>query len=112
MPPTAASSERQRVAVIGLGSIGGLVAGLLGAANRHDVVACVRRPIERMIVERVEGIVESPIRALADPSQAQPQDWVLLCTKAQDTEASAPWLQRLCGPTTRVAALQNGIGLA
>jgi 2-dehydropantoate 2-reductase len=112
MPPTAANSERQRVAVIGLGSIGGVVAGLLGVASRHDIVACVRRPVDRLIVERAEGMVESPIRALMDPSEAQPQDWVLLCTKAQDTASSAPWLQRLCGRATRVAALQNGIGHA
>lgn len=110
MPPTAANSERQRIAVIGLGSIGGVVAGLLGAAKRHDIVACVRRPIERMTVERIEGTIESPIRALIDPSRAQPQDWVLLCTKVQDTASSGPWLQRMCGPATRVAALQNGIG--
>jgi 2-dehydropantoate 2-reductase len=38
-----------------------------------------------------------------------PVDWVLLCTKAQHTEAAAPWLKRLCGPLTRVAVLQNGI---
>ncbi len=112
MPPTAASSGRQRIAVIGLGSIGGVVAGLLGAAKRHEIVACVRRPIERMTVERTEGIIESPLPALADPSRAQPQDWVLLCTKAQDTASSAPWLHRLCGPQTRVAALQNGIAHA
>ena len=112
MPPTAANSERQRIAVIGLGSIGGVVAGLLGAAGRHDIVACVRRPIERMTVERTEGTIESPIPALTDPSRAQPQDWVLLCTKVQDTASSVPWLQRLCGPATRVAALQNGIGHA
>jgi 2-dehydropantoate 2-reductase len=112
MPPTTANSERQRVAVIGLGSIGGVVAGLLGVASRHDIVACVRRPVDRLIVERAEGMVESPIRALMDPSEAQPQDWVLLCTKAQDTASSAPWLQRLCGRATRVAALQNGIGHA
>lgn len=112
MPPIVANSDRQRIAVIGLGSIGGVVAGELCAANRHDIVACVRRPIARMIVERSEGSVETPLRALTDPSEAQPQDWVLVCTKAQDTASSAPWLQRLCGPTTRVAALQNGIGQA
>jgi 2-dehydropantoate 2-reductase len=112
MPPTAANSEPKRIAVIGLGSIGGVIAGLLGAADRHDIVACVRRPIERMTVEQTEGVVESPIRGITDPSTAQPQDWVLLCTKAQDTASSAPWLQRLCGPATRVAALQNGIGHA
>lgn len=112
MPPTTANSARRRIAVIGLGSIGGVVAGLLGAARRHDIVACVRRPIARMTVERTEGAIESPLSALTDPSQAQPQDWVLLCTKVQDTASSAPWLQRLCGPQTRVAALQNGIAHA
>jgi 2-dehydropantoate 2-reductase len=112
MPPTAASSGRQRIAVIGLGSIGGVVAGLLGAARRHDIVACVRRPIKRMTVEQAEGTAESPVDALTDPSQAQPQDWVLLCTKVQDTASSGPWLQRLCSPATRVAALQNGIAHA
>jgi 2-dehydropantoate 2-reductase len=112
MPPTTDNSERKRAAVIGLGSIGGVVAGLLGAADRHDITACVRRPIDRLVVERTEGAVESPMRALTDPSQAPPQDWVLLCTKAQDTASSAPWLQRLCGPATRVAVLQNGIGQA
>jgi 2-dehydropantoate 2-reductase len=65
-----------------------------------------------MTVERIEGTIESPIRALIDPSRAQPQDWVLLCTKVQDTASSGPWLQRMCGPATRVAALQNGIGHA
>jgi 2-dehydropantoate 2-reductase len=112
MSPAAAKSAPQRVAIIGLGSIGGVVAGLLGATKRHDIVACVRRPIERITVERTEGTVECPIRAWTDPSEAQPQDWVLLCTKAQDTAASAPWLQQLCGPATRVAVLQNGIGHA
>jgi 2-dehydropantoate 2-reductase len=33
-----------------------------------------------------------------------------LCTKAYDTPSIAPWLRRLCGPHTRVAVLQNGIG--
>ncbi|MGA7072820.1 2-dehydropantoate 2-reductase, partial [Bradyrhizobium sp.] len=112
MQPTTANSERQRIAIIGLGSIGGVVAGLLGAARRHDIVACVRHPIERMTVEQTESTIECPIPTLTDPSLAQPQDWVLLCTKVQDTAASGPWLKRMCGSKTRVAALQNGIGHA
>src|ERR1700751_1403099 len=98
-----------RLAVIGLGSIGGVAAGLIASVGRHDLVACVRRPLERLIVDRSEGTVETPIRALTDPAQAEPMDWVLLCTKAQDTSASASWLKLLCGPDTRVAVLQNGI---
>ena len=76
------------------------------------MVACVRRPIERLTVERAEGAIEVPLRALTDPAQAEQSDWVLLCTKAQDTPSSAPWLRRLCGPRTSVAVLQNGIGHA
>jgi len=109
---TITSSSRPSVGVVGLGSIGGVVAGLLAALNRYDVVACVRRPITRLVVERSEGAVDVPIRALTDPAQAQPVDWVLLCTKTQDTAASAPWLTRLCGERTRVATLQNGSGHA
>src|SRR5256885_16441378 len=104
------NSDRKPIAVVGLGSIGGVITGLLRAADRHDVVACVRRPIERLTVERAEGAIEVPLRALTDPAQAEQSDWVLLCTKAQDTPSSAPWLKRLCGPRTRVAVLQNGIG--
>jgi 2-dehydropantoate 2-reductase len=112
MPSNTGPSKPARVAVIGLGSIGGVVAGLIAAVGRHDLVACVRRPVERLVVERPEGTIETDIRALTDPAQAEPTDWVLLCTKAQDTSASAPWLDRLCGPDTRVAVLQNGIGHA
>ncbi|WP_316207142.1 2-dehydropantoate 2-reductase [Bradyrhizobium sp. SZCCHNR3118] len=105
-------SERTVVAVIGLGSIGGVIAGQLAALDRHDVIACVRRPIDSLVVEHSEGAIEVPIRSLTDPDQGKPVDWVLLCTKTQDTETAAAWLQRLCGPGTRIATLQNGIGHA
>jgi 2-dehydropantoate 2-reductase len=109
---SSSTAQNERVAVIGLGSIGGVIAGLLAAQGRRDIVACVRRPIQRLVVERADGAVEVPLRALTDPAQATAVDWVLLCTKAQDTASSAPWLHRLCGPRTRVAVLQNGIGHA
>ena len=109
MSETASSPQRASVAVIGLGSIGGVMAGCLRDADRHDVVACVRRPIERLTVERPEGTVEVALRALTDPRHVTPVDWVLLATKAYHTASAAPWLARLCRPSTRVAVLQNGI---
>ena len=105
-------SSRKTIAVVGLGSIGGIIAGLLQAAANHDVIACVRKPLDHLTVERAEGVVDVPLRALTDPAHATPVDWVLLSTKAQDTASAAPWLKRLCGPQTRVAVLQNGIGHA
>ncbi len=110
--PIAANSDRKSVAIVGLGSIGGVVAGMLSAVDRYDIIGCVRHPIERLTVERPEGGIEVPIAVLTDPARAKPVDWVLLCTKTQDTPASAPWLTRLCGERTRVATLQNGIGHA
>ncbi len=100
---------RQTVAVVGLGSIGGVAAGCLTAAGRHDVIACMRRPIARLTLEQPDGTAELPLAALTDPAQAAIVDWVLVCTKAHQTESAAPWLKRLCAQATRVAVLQNGI---
>jgi 2-dehydropantoate 2-reductase len=102
-------AQRLTVAIVGLGSIGSAAAGTLAAAGRHDVIACVRRPLERLTLERPEGVVEVPLRALTEPAQAERVDWVLLCTKTHATASAAPWLARLCAPSTRVAVLQNGI---
>jgi 2-dehydropantoate 2-reductase len=104
-----AQGRRLSVAVVGLGGVGGGAAGSLAAAGRHDIMACTRQSIARFTLERAEGPVEAPLRILADPAQAKPVDWVLVCTKTHQTAATGPWLARLCTPATRVAVLQNGI---
>lgn len=105
-------SARLKVAVVGLGSIGGVAAGCLSLADRYDLTACARRPISRLTLEQQGGSAEIALRVLTDAAAADPADWVLLCTKTHQTEAAAPWLARLCTPRTRVAVLQNGIGHA
>jgi len=110
MATSEAEPRRLTVAVVGLGSIGGVAAGVLAAAGRHDVIACVRRPLAQLILEQPNGTVALPLRTLTDPAQAGPVDWVLLCTKTHQTQAAAPWLARLCAPSSRIAVLQNGIG--
>lgn len=102
--------QRLHVALVGLGSIGGVAAGCLAAAGRHDVVVCMRRPIGRLTLDQPGGAVEVTLTTLTDPTDAKPVDWVLLCTKTHQTESAAPWLTRLCTTATRVAVLQNGIG--
>jgi 2-dehydropantoate 2-reductase len=109
MTQSPAAPAPQSVAVVGLGAIGGVAAAALQEAGRHTVTACVRRPLERLVFERPGGTVDLRLRALTDPAEAEPVDWVLLCTKAQETPSAAPWLQRLCRPSTHVAVLQNGI---
>jgi 2-dehydropantoate 2-reductase len=109
MSPKSTAEERMTVAIVGLGSIGGGVAGNLCAAGRHEIVACTRRSLERFVLERPEGTVDTALRTLTDPVQAKPADWVFVCTKAHETPSAAPWLARLCASSTRVAVLQNGI---
>jgi 2-dehydropantoate 2-reductase len=97
------------IAVVGLGGIGGTAAGLLARTGLYDITACVRRPLTLLTVEGPDGAFEVPLKALTDPADAQPVDWVLLCTKTHETASAGPWLQRLCTSSTRVAAFQNGI---
>ena len=99
------------IAVVGLGAIGGIIAASLAAAGRH-VIACVRTPFARLVLERPEGRVETTPDVLTDPAGAGTADWVLIATKTHQTASVAPWLERLCGPATRVAVLQNGIDRA
>src|SRR3569623_710817 len=104
----AGDQQRQSVAVVGLGSIGGIAAGCLAEAGRHDVFGCARTPFDNLTLERPGRTVTLPRKVLTDPAAATPADWVLVVTKTQDTAAAAPWLERQCTPATRVAVLQNG----
>jgi 2-dehydropantoate 2-reductase len=106
------TAQRATIAVVGLGSIGGIIAGTLRVAERHDVIACVRSPLDHLTLQRPDGTADVAIRALTNPADATAVDWVLLCTKTHQTSSTAPWLARLCGPGTRVAVMQNGIGHA
>ena len=112
MTTSSASAARKTIAVIGLGSIGGIAAGCLRDADNHDVIICARQPIAQLTLERPDKTIATALRTLTDPEQARRVDWVLLCTKTQQTASTAPWLARLCDSTTRVAVLQNGIGHA
>jgi 2-dehydropantoate 2-reductase len=103
------NGQRQTVAVVGLGSIGGIAAACLAEAGRHDVIGCARKPIDTLTLERPGRTVTPPLPVITDPAEATPADWVLVVTKTQDTAAAAPWLARLCTRSTRVAVLQNGI---
>lgn len=108
LPPS--RPARRTVAVVGLGNIGAAIAGALRVADRCDVIACARRPMDQLLLERDGHVTALPLRTLTDPSLAPPVDWALLCCKAQDTPSTAPWLARLCTASSSVAVLQNGVG--
>lgn len=97
-----------RVAVVGPGAIGCVAAAWL-AQGGHEVTVCARTPLDDLVIETPDGPVRATPTVLTDPARAEPVDWVLVATKAYDVAATAPWLERLMGPATRLAVLQNGV---
>jgi 2-dehydropantoate 2-reductase len=98
-----------KIAVVGVGAIGGVLAGLLHTAGTHEITLCTRRPIDGLTVKTPEGVVEVSSRNLTDPSLAEAVDWVLVATKTYDADSSAKWLPGLCSKGARVAVVQNGV---
>lgn len=97
------------IAVIGPGAIGGTLAGWMAQNPAHALTLCVRTPFEGLEVETPSGLLTADPRILSAPDAAQPVDWVLVATKTYDVAATRPWLERLVGPRTRVAVVQNGV---
>ena len=109
-----------RVAVIGAGAIGAVLAEAATAAG-HEVVLAVRTPVDGLVVEhhpegpevRVAVTVVSDLAAAGGPvrgaSGVGPVDVVFLTVKATDTAAAAGWMGRWASPAVPVVAVQNGL---
>jgi 2-dehydropantoate 2-reductase len=98
-----------RIAVIGPGAVGGVVAAWLAQDPGLAVEVCARTAFDRLEVETPHGPLTARPRVLTAPDQASPVDWAIVTTKTYDAAATGDWLARLVGPRTRVAVLQNGV---
>jgi len=98
-----------RVAIIGAGAIGGLLAAAAHDAG-HQVTLCVRTPIPGLEFTSRGEARTIPADIATRPEGLELHPWVVVATKAQDTASAAPWLTRLAGPETTVVIAQNGIG--
>lgn len=98
-----------RVAVVGVGAIGGAVAGLLQTVGRHEIVLCTRRPLEGLAITTPESVVVVKGKNLTNPALAKPVDWVLVATKTYDAQSASHWLRGLATSETPVAVIQNGV---
>jgi 2-dehydropantoate 2-reductase len=98
-----------RVAIVGVGAIGGVMAGLLEAAGRHEITLCTRRPLDGLTVKTPEGVVRVTAKNLTDPALAEAVDWVFVATKTYDAQDAAAWFPALCRNNAPVAVFQNGV---
>lgn len=105
-----------RVAIVGVGAIGGAVAADLAERGALRLALCARSPFAQLVVahpggeSRIDGPAHtSPAAAAAELCEEGPIEWLLLAVKAHQSEAARPWLEALTGPGSRVAVLQNGV---
>lgn len=98
-----------RIAIVGVGAIGSVIAALLEQTGRHEVTLCVRRLLPELIVEYGDKSQVVHARRLLSPAEAGPVDWVLVATKAYDAPGAAAWLAPLCASGAPLAVLQNGV---
>ena len=98
------------IAVIGPGAIGATVAAWLAQDPAHEVTVCARSPLGHLVIDTPSGPIKADPRVLVSPDEViDPVGWVLVATKAYDSSAAGPWLERLMGQKSQVAVLQNGI---
>lgn len=97
------------IAIVGPGAIGGTLAAWLAQDERLQIALCARTPLVDLVVETPQGTLRATPKVWTDPTRAGPVDWVLVATKTYSAETTRPWLERLMGPHTRVAIIQNGV---
>lgn len=104
-----------KIAVVGVGGVGGYFGGRLAAAGidttfvaRGATLQALRR--DGLRVESILGDFELPqVQVVENPTEAGPVDAVLLAVKAWQLSEVAPGLHPLLGPDTAVVPLENGV---
>ena len=106
------------VAIVGCGSLGGVIAGLLGTAGLDVVAVCRSEEQRNILAERglllIENEKETQVRLRATPELPEAESFalVLVLVKAFDTEGAAASVARRVSSKTPVLTLQNGLGNA
>jgi 2-dehydropantoate 2-reductase len=103
-----------RVAIMGSGSIGGLVGGRLASAGAEVLFLARGAHLEALRASGLRILGESEVSlprvdATDDPRGRQPVDFVIFTVKGPDTEAAAALIAPLVGEGTGIVSFQNGV---
>lgn len=98
-----------KIAIVGVGAIGAVIAALLHSTEQHELILCTRRPLSRLSVESPEGSIGINYTNLIAPSLTEPVDWVIVATKTYDAPGAGAWVEHLCKRGAPVAIIQNGV---
>ena len=103
-----------RIAVMGAGSVGGYLGGML-ARGGHEVSLIVRGAHLAAIREQGLRVVRdhedftASCAATDDPADVGPVELALLTTKTYQNAAAIPAMAPMVGPETTLLCLQNGV---
>jgi 2-dehydropantoate 2-reductase len=102
----------QRLAIVGPGAIGCVLAAAIQSRGKRDIVLCGEFPHNEPITihHRGGGLMVMDTTIIANPELViGPAQVVFLAVKSYQVDSTFPWLSRLCAPSSVVVALQNGI---
>lgn len=107
-----------KIAILGVGAMGSVYAGLL-ASGGHDVWAvdiwqehidAIRK--NGLRVEGASGDRNVRMNATTNPADVKDADLVIIATKADGVEAAAKSAKTMARPNAPVLTIQNGLGSA
>lgn len=105
-----------RFVVVGAGAIGGYLGARLALAGeavtfvaRGNNLAAIKTQGMKLISEDGSEQIARDVRVFEKPADAGVHDVVLLTLKAHQVAAIAPELHHLCGASTTIVTMQNGI---
>lgn len=112
-----------KIAISGIGAVGGYYGGLLAAQyqNSEDVdIFFIARGKNLQAIKKnglelkksFKSINARPTLATDDPTEIGPVDYLLCCTKSYDLEENIKHLLPMIGPNTVILPLLNGVDIS
>jgi 2-dehydropantoate 2-reductase len=104
-----------RVAVMGVGGIGGCIGGRLAAAGAEVLFLARGAHLEALqrdglrLTSALGDLHLHPVRARSDATGEAPADFVIFTVKGPDTRAAAELVAPLVGAHTAIVTFQNGV---
>jgi len=103
-----------RIVIVGAGALGSVLGGYLALAGED--VTLIGRPAHVEAIRRrglqIEGVrgphVVRGLRAVAEGSEVEAADLLVVCVKSQDTTEALAGVAHLCGKVGMTISLQNG----
>ncbi|MDD3905416.1 MAG: 2-dehydropantoate 2-reductase [Candidatus Omnitrophica bacterium] len=106
-----------KIAIVGPGALGCLIAGHVKNKTKEDVWLCDNSKERAMRIKdsgiKIEGLSGSHqvrVNITSDPKEIGICDFVLICVKSYSTEDACKDIKEMVGEKTFVVTLQNGIG--